>query len=464
MRVPGGGPAVLASQFGSGKVVNFSFAPNYVPGTDKNATLRDPNIQRLYLNSLMWTTGWSPDTDGDGVADATDNCVSVPNPDQADSDNNRVGDACEPVKAQTITFAPLADRTFGEPAFTVAATVDSPLEVSFTAAGDCSIDGATVTLTGAGSCTVTAHQAGSATYHPAADVAHSFAIAKAPATLTVGTEFVYDGTPKSAVVTTNPAGLSGVSLTYTQNEVPVASPTNAGTYQVLAHLENPNYEAPDANGTLTILRAAPAIHWTPGPITFGTRLGATQLNATATGVGGVSLSGTFRYNPAAGTVLRAGPYSLTVEFTPSDANYSRASKTILVSGLYRFVGFLKPVKNPPVFNKVRAGRVIPIKFSLGRYEGLRVLRGSPTSSAIACSASAPSHSMDDEDDYRRSGLRVNGSKYTYGWKTDRSWAGTCRKLVLTLADGSTHEALFRFAKKSNHERNDNWRRGRDDDD
>jgi hypothetical protein len=45
-------------------------------------------------------------------------------------------------------------------------------------------------------------------------------------------------------------------------------------------------------------------------------------------------------------------------------------------------------------------------------------------------------------------LRVSGSTYTYLWKTRSDWAGTCRKLVVTLVDGSRHEALFRFAKES----------------
>ena len=35
------------------------------------------------------------DTDGDGVPDAIDNCPTVPNPDQADSNLNGIGDACE---------------------------------------------------------------------------------------------------------------------------------------------------------------------------------------------------------------------------------------------------------------------------------------------------------------------------------------------------------------------------------
>jgi Thrombospondin type 3 repeat len=40
--------------------------------------------------------GGIDDADGDGIADATDNCVSVANPDQHDEDGDGVGDACDP--------------------------------------------------------------------------------------------------------------------------------------------------------------------------------------------------------------------------------------------------------------------------------------------------------------------------------------------------------------------------------
>jgi hypothetical protein len=69
--------------------------------------------------------------------------------------------------AQTITFDPLPDRTFGDPPFTVTATASSGLPVSFAATGSCAVVGGAMTLSGAGSCTVTATQDGDLTYAPA---------------------------------------------------------------------------------------------------------------------------------------------------------------------------------------------------------------------------------------------------------------------------------------------------------
>src|SRR6185503_7340806 len=73
---------------------------------------------------------------------------------------------------------------------------------------------------------------------------------------------------------------------------------------------------------ITVVKATPIITWsTPANITYGTALGAAQLNASA------SVAGTFVYSPAAATVLSAGAgQSLSVTFTPTDtANYLNAT-------------------------------------------------------------------------------------------------------------------------------------------
>jgi hypothetical protein len=80
--------------------------------------------------------------------------------------------------AQSITFAPLANKTRGDPDFTVIATASSGLPVAFAAGGACSVSGSTVHLTGVGICTITASQAGDSTYGSAPAVSQTFSIAE----------------------------------------------------------------------------------------------------------------------------------------------------------------------------------------------------------------------------------------------------------------------------------------------
>jgi hypothetical protein len=87
---------------------------------------------------------------------------------------------------QSITFAPLADKTYGDPDFTVYASASSGSDVRFAARGNCTLSGTTVHLTGAGSCTVTASEPGSVNYEPAPDVSQTFAIAKAEQSILFG--------------------------------------------------------------------------------------------------------------------------------------------------------------------------------------------------------------------------------------------------------------------------------------
>jgi sugar lactone lactonase YvrE len=85
-----------------------------------------------------------------------------------------------------------------------------------------------------------------------------------------------------------------------------------------------DYTSATKTVSLVVAAAAPVITWaTPAAITYGTALSATQLNATA------SVAGSFTYNPAAGTILTAGAYTLNTTFTPTDTtDYSTATKTV----------------------------------------------------------------------------------------------------------------------------------------
>src|SRR5262249_26860858 len=86
---------------------------------------------------------------------------------------------------QTITFGPLAGRTFGDADFTVSATASSGLAVAFSiASGPATILGNTVHLTGAGVVTVRASQSGDSNYNAAPDVNQSLLVAKAGQTIT----------------------------------------------------------------------------------------------------------------------------------------------------------------------------------------------------------------------------------------------------------------------------------------
>src|SRR5262249_21069901 len=155
--------------------------------------------------------------------------------------------------AQTILFGALSNKTFGDPDFDLTATASSGLAVSYTTltSGSCTVTGVALHIAGAGLCTVAAHQAGNTNYTAAQDVNQSFSIGQATATLVVSDlTQTYDGTPRPVTVTTTPAGLSGVSVSYTG--LGSTPPTLTGSYTVGVTLSNPNYTAAPFSGTLVV--------------------------------------------------------------------------------------------------------------------------------------------------------------------------------------------------------------------
>ena len=231
--------------------------------------------------------------------------------------------------SQTITFAALSAKAFGDPDFALTATASSSLAVAFTATGNCSVSAVTVHLTGAGSCTITAAQAGDSNYNAAPGVPQSFTIAKGSQTITFGALSVKTfGDPDFALVATASSGLT-VTFSATGSCSVTASTvhlTGAGSCAITAAVAaDSNYNAAaNVLQPLTIDKALPLI--TVSCPSAGFDLNPHACTAAATGVGNATVSGTtaLTYNSNSAPPASAGSYTVNAAFTSGDANYSDA--------------------------------------------------------------------------------------------------------------------------------------------
>jgi hypothetical protein len=151
-----------------------------------------------------------------------------------------------------------------------------------------------------------------------------------PADITYGTalsSIQLDATASSVV------GGEAVTVAGTLAYLPAAGTIlPAGKGQTLSVTFTPtdtiDYESTSATTTININQATPTVAWSnPADITYGTALSSTQLDATA------SVPGTFAYNPAPGTILKAGAdQTLSVVFMPTDStDYATATATATIN-------------------------------------------------------------------------------------------------------------------------------------
>lgn len=149
--------------------------------------------------------------------------------------------------------------------------------------------------------------------------------------------------------------------------------------------------------------------------------------------------------PASGSVFSVGP--TTVNVTATDGAGNQSTCAFIVTVLHNFSGFFQPVDNAPIINVANAGSSIPVKFSLSGNKGLNILAaGYPVSQPVACSSGAPLDSIEETATAGNSSLSYDPAtdRYIYVWKTEKTWKGTCRQLIVKLNDGSTHVCNFQF--------------------
>ncbi|MEY3481181.1 MAG: hypothetical protein RIQ71_1956 [Verrucomicrobiota bacterium] len=150
---------------------------------------------------------------------------------------------------------------------------------------------------------------------------YAFSISKNAAIVTIGgTKQTYVGTARPVVVGTTPAGLATV-VTY--NGI-ASAPTNAGTYSVVASIDDANYEG-TAAATLTVAKAAAGIVLGDLSQVYNGVARAVSVATTPPG-----LLTTVTYNGAASAPTNAGTYTVVASIT--DTNYQGSATNILTIG------------------------------------------------------------------------------------------------------------------------------------
>ena len=229
----------------------------------------------------------------------------------------------------TVTLSNLTQTYTGSQQPVTVSTSPTGLSVStiYTGVGGTSYGPSSVAPTNAGSYNATATVTNSNYQGSATD---TLVLAKAPATLTLGNlSQTYNGGSRIVAVTSSPASLGGVTVTYDASTTP---PINAGSYAVVASLTNANFSAPDVAGTLVVGKASATI---------------TLSNLTQTYTGG-ALSPTATTTPPGLAISvtnapQTAPGSYGVTATVSDSNYQgtangtfvieKATATVVLSDL-----------------------------------------------------------------------------------------------------------------------------------
>jgi hypothetical protein len=168
-------------------------------------------------------------------------------------------DGADVKSSQTITFNPLATKTYGDADFDPGATSSAGLPIAYSSDNTAiaSIVNNQVHVTGAGSATIKALQAGDDFYNAAAAGQQPLTINKAALTITGKDEQVLQGTAIPALTALYSGFVNGdteTSLTTLPAvTTPATSASPVGKYDIIASgAASPNYNITYVKGTLTI--------------------------------------------------------------------------------------------------------------------------------------------------------------------------------------------------------------------
>ena len=270
-------------------------------------------------------------------------------------------------------------------------------------------------------------------------------IARAPSqvTVTCPASVVFDGsaqTPCTATVT-GAGGLSqGLPVEYASN-------THAGTAGASAAFDGGTNHLPSTGSatftvakaptTVTVTCADGAYHYTGSPVT-------PECSATVTGAGGLSTTApvTFSNNTAVGTATASATY-------PGDANHLAGSGSTTFRILaWTLDGFYKPVDMNGVWNTVKNGSTVPLKFRV--FSGSTELTSTTavasfTAAAVSCTSGTEDAIEEVVTTSGGTSLRYDttGTQFVQNWQTPKK-SGACYRVTMTTQDGSRLQALFKL--------------------
>jgi uncharacterized repeat protein (TIGR02543 family) len=206
--------------------------------------------------------------------------------------------------AQTISFSAFSSATFGDSPVTASVSTDATgLTVVLTSGTTavCTVSGSTVTIVGAGTCSISANQSGDNTYNAATQVTRTFTVAKKNLVITStlsSSSIIYGATPPTSGFTV-PALVGTDDLTVTQTYTDAGSynstiqPTAVGNYTltpsaaVFTSGSADNYNISYATASLAIVTRTQSISFT----TISTQtFGVSPITAVATATSGLTVS------------------------------------------------------------------------------------------------------------------------------------------------------------------------------
>jgi len=284
-----------------------------------------------------------------------------------------------------------------------------------------------------------------------------------PASSTAG--FRVDGTPP--VVTPHVSGLLGANGWYVGDTSVVWSTSDAtsgvvstlGCSSALVSTDTTGDDftctATDdagnhASASTTVRRDAtqPAVSFTGGPddgasYDFGDAVPTATCSATDA-TSGVTPAGC----SVTGGGTSVGSHTLTGTATDLAGNVGGASRTYTVKA-WTLDGFLKPVNmGTSVVNTVKAGSTVPLKFTVAR-SGVLMTSGigaSFSAKKVACDGTAVPDAVEEFTATGQTSLRYDATagQWIQNWATPSSGKGSCYRVALTTADGSTTGVAFQL--------------------